>query len=85
METTLKIRTLVLAALMAVAAPAMAAHCPQDMKQIDDFLATKPQLSEGDLATVKKLRAEGEALHKAGKHGESVGKLDEALKILKLR
>lgn len=81
----MQIRTLILAAALSLAAPVMAAHCPADMKQIDDHLATNPALSEGDLATVKKLRAEGGELHKAGKHGQSVEKLDQALKILKLR
>lgn len=81
----MKLRTLLIAASIFVTVPAMAAHCPADMKQIDDFLATNPSLGEGDLATVKQLRAEGEALHKAGKHGQSVDKLDQALKILKLR
>lgn len=79
------LRTLLIAASLTLAVPAYAMHCPADMKQIDDFLATKPSLSDGDMATVKSLRAEGEALHKAGKHGESVDKLDKALKILKLR
>jgi hypothetical protein len=31
---------------------------------------------------VKKLRAEGEALHKAGKHQESVNTLGKAMQIL---
>ena len=34
------------------------------------------------LAQVQTLRAEGEALHKAGNHGESVKVLAEALKLL---
>ncbi|MSQ59688.1 MAG: hypothetical protein EXR36_08610 [Betaproteobacteria bacterium] len=63
---------------------AFAAHCPADMKQIDAALKTA-QLSPEDLATVKKYRAEGEVLHNAGKHGQSVDVLDKALKILKLR
>ncbi|MBM3394197.1 MAG: hypothetical protein FJY37_06110 [Betaproteobacteria bacterium] len=81
----MKMRALMLAGLLAVAGPVLAAHCPRDMKEIDDILATNPSLSAGDLATVKKLRAEGEALHKSGKHGESVDRLGEALKILKAK
>ena len=34
------------------------------------------------LAQVQTLRAEGEALHKTGNHGESVKVLAEALKLL---
>ena len=33
---------------------------------------------------VKKYRADGEALHKAGKHQESVDALAKAMKILKI-
>ncbi|ENY72845.1 hypothetical protein [Aeromonas diversa] len=65
-----------------LAAPAMAFHCPADMKKIDDLLAQKPALNAGDLAKVKALRAEGEKLHKAGQHQASVDKLAEALKLL---
>ena len=57
-------------------------HCPLDMKKIDAALAQGPSLSASELARVKTLRAEGEALHKSGKHGESVDKLGEAMRIL---
>ena len=53
-----------------------------DMKKIDDALATKPALSAERLAEVKQLRAEGESLHKAGKHQESVDSLAKAMAIL---
>jgi hypothetical protein len=52
------------------------------MKAIDDALAKHPQISAEQMAEVKKLRAEGEALHKAGKHQESVETLGKAMKIL---
>jgi hypothetical protein len=62
---------------------AYAAHCPIDMQQIDAALASgETKLSAEQLEQVKKLRAEGEAAHKAGNHGESVQKLGEAKKIL---
>jgi hypothetical protein len=73
-----------LVASMFVAAPAFAFHCPADMAKIDAALAKNPQLSKEDLAEVKKLRADGEALHKAGKHQESVDTLAKAMKILKI-
>lgn len=63
---------------------AMAGHCPLDMKQIDEALSKNPQLSAEQLAEAKKHRAEGEALHKAGKHAESVTELGKAKAILKI-
>ena len=72
------------AAMLFAATTAMAFHCPADMKKIDEALAKNPKLSEADSASVKKLRAEGEALHKAGKHQESVDTLGKAMKILKI-
>ena len=61
---------------------AFAFHCPDEMKAIDAKLATNPKLSDADMAKVKKLRADGEAAHKAGKHDDSLKSLDEAKKIL---
>lgn len=61
---------------------ALAFHCPADMKKIDDALATQPALTSEQMNEVKKVRAEGEALHKAGKHQESVDTLAKAMKIL---
>jgi hypothetical protein len=79
----MKFRTLFAAiALAAASATALAAHCPMDMKAIDEALAKKPNLSAEQMAEVKKYRAEGEALHNAGKHKESVDTLAKARKIL---
>ena len=69
-------------ALLIMSTSAFAMHCPKDMKQIDAALAAQPQLSAADMAEVKRLRAEGEALHKAGKHQESVDALAEAMTLL---
>jgi hypothetical protein len=55
------------------------------MKKIDDALAKNPKLTEAQMADVKKYRAEGEALHKAGKHKESVDTLAKAQKILNVK
>jgi len=60
-------------------------HCPKDMKAIDDALSKNPTLSAQEAADVKKYRAEGEALHKAGKHQESVDTLAKAMKILDVK
>ncbi|MDP3515349.1 MAG: hypothetical protein Q8S20_21610 [Sulfuritalea sp.] len=71
-----------LMALMAFSGAALAFHCPADMKKIDAALDKKPMLSAAQMSEVKKLRTDGEALHKAGKHQESVDTLAKAMKIL---
>jgi hypothetical protein len=77
---------IVLGAAMALASGmASAFHCPADMKKIDDAMAKGPQLSADQMAQVKKYRAEGETLHKAGKHQESVDTLARAMKILNIK
>jgi hypothetical protein len=76
-------RKLIAAAVLSLmSAVALGAHCPMDMKQIDDALAASPKLSSEQMTQVKKHRAEGEALHKAGKHQESVAELAKAKTIL---
>ena len=78
----MSIRRMIVALALAIASStAFAMHCPVDMKQIDEALAKKPNLTSEQLAEVKKYRAEGEALHKAGKHQESVDTLAKAKKI----
>ena len=79
----MKTRLLMLfSTLLLVSASAFAMHCPADMKKIDEALGKHPTLSEAQMSEVKKLRAEGETLHKAGKHQESVDTLGKAMKIL---
>ena len=70
------------AAALFASGTALAGHCPAEMKSIDEALAKNPKLSEAQMKDVKKHRAEGEALHKAGKHAESVAELAKAQKIL---
>lgn len=82
----MKKRNLVLAlALMLASGMASASHCPKDMKAIDAALDAEPKLSADQLAEVKKLRAEGEALHKAGRHKESEDALAKGMKILNIQ
>ena len=69
-------------ALALISASALAFHCPKDMKAIDAALAKHPKLSAEQMSEVKKYRADGEALHKAGKHQESVDTLAKAKEIL---
>lgn len=79
----MKRTTLGLAAAMIFASgAAFAAHCPQDMKAIDEALAKNPKLTAAQMSEVKKLRADGEAAHKAGKHKESLEQLEKAMGIL---
>ena len=63
---------------------ALAGSCPKLMKQIDDALPTA-KVSADQMTEVKKLRAEGEAAHKAGKHAESEAALNKARGILGLK
>ena len=75
-------RHLLLALGLVFAGTAWAHNCPNEMKAIDAKLATKPQLSKENADKVAKLRAEGEAAHKAGKHDDSMKALGEAKKLL---
>jgi hypothetical protein len=69
------------AALALVSAAALAHNCPNEWKAIDAALP-KAKLDSKQTAEVKKLRAEGEQLHKAGKHSESMATLGKAKKML---
>jgi hypothetical protein len=73
--------TLALAGAL-LASPAYAFHCPADMAKIDAALKAGTSLSAAQLEKVTSLRAEGERLHNAGNHGDSVKVLGEAMKIL---
>ncbi|MGE5105195.1 MAG: hypothetical protein ACM3NZ_10635 [Betaproteobacteria bacterium] len=70
------------AAALFAAGSAFANHCPLEMKKIDAALAKNPKLDASQMAEVKKYRADGEALHKAGKHKESLEALSKAEKML---
>lgn len=61
------------------AGPALAGHCPKDVKLIDASLATQSN------AKAQTLRDQGDALHKAGKHKESVAALHQAMEMLGLK
>ena len=78
------LRKLIMIAGLLMSTSAFAFHCPMDMKKIDDALARNPSLSAEQMGEVKKLRAEGETLHKAGKHQESIDTLAKAMKILNI-
>ena len=77
-----KITTMLIASVLALSSGAAFAHrCPAEMRAIDAALP-KAKLDDAKAAEVKKLRAEGETLHKAGKHQESADTLDKAKKLL---
>lgn len=73
------------AALVFASSSALAFHCPADMKKIDASISKNPKLSAEQMAEVRKYRAEGETLHKAGKHQDSVNTLAKAMKILDIK
>ena len=79
-------KRIALAVLLAFStSAALAFHCPADMKKIDEAMAKNPNLTPAQTSEVKKYRAEGETLHKAGKHQESVDTLAKAMKILSIK
>lgn len=64
------------------ASSAMAGQCPNMVKAIDAALAGTTQLSQAQKDETMALRDEGDKLHKAGKHAESVATLTKAKDIL---
>ena len=78
-------KRIALAALLAFSTSAFAFHCPADMRKIDEAMAKNPKLTAEQAAEVKKARADGEALHKAGKHQASIDTLGRAMKILNIK
>jgi len=53
-----------------------------DMAKIDKQLESNPPSDPATLEKVKKLRAEGEQLHKAGDHTQSLQVLEQAQALL---
>ena len=70
--------------LAAFASLAWANNCPNEVKAIDAALP-KAKLDAKQTAEVKKLRDEGERLHKAGKHSESMATLGKAKGMLGIK
>jgi hypothetical protein len=74
-----------LALILAFSATTALAHnCPNEMKAIDAALP-KAKLDAAKSSEVKKLRADGEKLHKEGKHNESMAALGKAKGILGIK
>ena len=73
-------------ALGAFTPPALASHCPKDVKKIQAAMSKLDQSNQVDvmrlanqMSMAKDAAAKGLALHRAGKHGESIKVLHEAL------
>jgi hypothetical protein len=78
----MKMRTFLAAsAMLLIATPALAGHCPKDAAAIDHAL-TALKVSDDVKSDVKALRDKGMALHKAGKHRESEHALAEGMRKL---
>jgi hypothetical protein len=77
-------RIALFAALALAGSVAFANSCPKEMKAIDAALP-KAKLTAAQKSEVTKLRAEGEAHHKAGKHSESMAALGKAKGILGIK
>ena len=77
-------RTALFVALALASSLAFANSCPKEMKAIDAALPNA-KLSASQATDVKKLRADGEQLHKAGKHAESMAALGKAKGILGIK
>ena len=77
-------RLAVMVILAAFGSLAWAHNCPNEVKAIDAALP-KAKLDAKQQAEVKKLRDDGESLHKAGKHSESMETLGKAKGILGIK
>ncbi len=69
------------ALVLGLSLPAYAGGCPGMSKKVGAALSTS-SLSTDKKAEVTALRAKGDALHKSGKHGDSVAALKQALAML---
>ena len=65
-----------------LSAPALAAHCPKDVKKINAALS---KVSGKKMSMAKDSAAKGLALHKAKKHGESIKVLHAAMADLGIK
>ena len=66
----------------AFVSPALAAHCPKDVKKIQAAMST---LDKGKMAMAKDAADKGLALHKAGKHGEAIKVLHREMEALGIK
>lgn len=69
-------------ALGAFNGPALAGHCPKDVKKIEAAMST---LDTSNMSMAKDAATKGLALHKSGKHGESIKVLHKAMEALGIK
>ena len=77
-------KIVLLATLALFSSTALAFSCPKLMKQVDAALPSA-KLSAAQMTEVRKLRADGVAFHKAGKHSDSEASLKKAKMILNIK
>ena len=65
-----------------ISAPALAGHCPKDVKKIN---AAMSKMVDKKMSMAKDVAAKGLALHKSGNHGESLKILHAAMKDLGIK
>ncbi len=65
-----------------ISAQALAGHCPKDVKKINAAIS---KMGGKNMSMAKDAAAKGLALHKAGKHGESIKGLHKAMKALGIK
>lgn len=73
--------SLLVIALCFAATSAFAFRCPTIMRKFDESVKTT-KASAQQVTEAKKLREEGEKLHKAGKHQDSIDALNKALALI---
>ena len=62
-----------------LSAPAVAGHCPRDVKKIN---AAMSKLGKKEMKMAKEMSSKGLALHKSGKHGKALKVLHKTMKSL---
>ena len=62
--------------------PALAGHCPRDVKKIN---AAMSKMDGNKMSMAKEAAAKGLALHQAGRHGESLKGMHAAMKALGIK
>ncbi len=75
-------KTLIGAILFTASSIVFAHSCPVLMKDIDARMGTVQGVSSEKMTKIKQLRADGERLHKQGKHDDSMKALQEAQSLL---
>ncbi len=76
-------RTLAAAVVLAfVSGPALASHCPKDVKKIQ---AAMSKLDKGKMMMAKEMSDKGMALHKAGKHADAIKVLHKEMEALGIK